>query len=102
METVDELLETLLTPAAQIAITMGLAEVLKRTEIFKASIIPAINILLGLVCGIFVYGFILQYGILRGIVLGVAIGLASGGLFSGIKETKCALKEDELKEEEEK
>lgn len=91
---VDELLEYLLTPTAQIAITMGLAEVLKRTGVFDAKLIPFINLFIGLMCGVFVYGFILQYGILKGTVLGIALGLASGGLFSGIKEFKCVMTDE--------
>lgn len=92
---VDELLEYLLTPTAQIAITIGLAEVLKRTGIFDAKLIPFINLFIGLMCGVFVYGLILQYGILKGVVLGVALGLASGGLFSGIKGFKCVMADEE-------
>ena len=92
---VDELLDYLLTPATQIAITMGLAEVLKRTEIFDAKLIPVINLFIGLMCGLFVYGFILQYGILKGVMLGIALGLASGGLFSGIKGFKVVMTDEE-------
>jgi hypothetical protein len=46
-----------------------------------------VDLALGLISGIFVYGYILEYGIAEGIMLGIALGLSACGLFSGVKNT---------------
>lgn len=84
----DELLKYLLTPVAQVALIIGLAEVIKRMNLFSKSFIPLVDIVLGLASGILVYGYMLDYGVGIGIIIGIAEGLSACGLFSGIKNVK--------------
>lgn len=80
----DELIEYLLTPATQIAIIIGLAEVAKRIG-FNKKYIPLIDLGLGLISGICVFGIMLGYGSGAGVIIGIALGLSACGLFSSIK-----------------
>lgn len=79
-----DLFENLLTPAAQVALIMGIAEVIKRMGL-KSKYIPLVDIALGLISGICVFGIDMDYGISKGVIIGVALGLSACGLFSGIK-----------------
>lgn len=81
---VEELITYLLTPVAQIALIIGLAELVKRMGV-ATRWIPVVDLILGLTSGICIYGIALGYGITDGIVLGIALGLSACGLFSGIK-----------------
>lgn len=81
---INELLTYLFTPVAQVAVIIGLAEIIKRAGLEKRYI-PVVDLVLGLISGIFVYGYVLEYGIADGIILGVALGLSACGLFSGVK-----------------
>ena len=90
----DELIEFLLTPAAQIGIVIGLTEVLKSLGISK-KIVPLAALLIGTTCGSFVYGYILHYGFSKGIVIGTELGLASSGLFSHTKIFKVPTPKNE-------
>jgi len=83
METSD-IISYLLTPAAQVALIIGLAEVAKRLGLDKR-FIPILDLVLGLASGIFVFGLALGYGVVNGIMVGIACGLSACGLFSGIK-----------------
>jgi hypothetical protein len=83
---INELLTYLFTPVAQVAVIIGLAEIIKRAGLDKRYI-PMVDIVLGLISGIFVYGYVLDYGIADGIILGIALGLSACGLFSGVKNT---------------
>lgn len=83
---INELLTYLFTPVAQVAVIIGLAEIIKRAGLDKRYI-PMVDLVLGLISGIFVYGYVLEYGIADGIILGIALGLSACGLFSGIKNT---------------
>lgn len=84
---VNEMVQFLLTPVAQIGIIMGLAEVFKKIG-FKKKYIPILDVVLGLISGIFVYGLMMNYGVQTGAVVGIAMGLSACGLFSGIKNVK--------------
>lgn len=81
---IDELLNYLLTPAAQIALIIGIAELIKRSG-FKTKYIPLIDLGLGVVSGVCVFGLMLGQGLAQGAVIGIALGLSACGLFSGIK-----------------
>lgn len=81
----DELIKYLLTPVGQIALIMALAEMIKRLDIVPKKFIPAIDVILGVVSGIVVFGYYLGFGAIKGVILGLAIGLSACGLFSGIK-----------------
>lgn len=83
MEMAD-LMKYLLTPAAQVALIMGLAEIVKRLGL-NSKLIPVVDLVLGMASGLCVYGIAQEYGIMNGIILGIALGLAACGLFSGIK-----------------
>ena len=84
-----DMIEYLLTPMAQIAMIIALAEVIKRSG-FPKKFIPIIDVILGLISGIFVSGIILGYGIAKGVIVGIALGLSACGTFSGIKNVQEA------------
>ena len=81
---IDELIAYLLSPMAQIALIIGLAELAKKIGL-PHRYIPILDLVLGLISGIGVYGFALGFGVVNGILLGVAMGLSACGLFSGVK-----------------
>lgn len=82
-----DMVEYLLTPMAQIAMVMALAEVIKRAG-FNKKYIPIVDIILGLISGICVSGIMLDYGVGKGVVIGIAIGLSACGTFSGFKNVQ--------------
>jgi hypothetical protein len=81
----DELIKYLLTPVGQIAIIMALAEMIKRLDIVPKKFIPLIDVVLGIISGLLVFGYSMELGAIKGVILGLAIGLSACGLFSGIK-----------------
>ena len=80
----NELMEMLLTPAAQVGLIIGLAELCKKVGV-PVRLIPIIDLILGVASGICVYGLMLGNPIANGAIAGVALGLSACGLFSGIK-----------------
>lgn len=84
---ITELIEYLLNPVAQVALIIGIAEVFKRIG-FKKKYIPLLDLVLGIIGGVLVYGLKLGYGVDTGIIVGIALGLSACGLFSGIKNVK--------------
>ena len=80
-----ELLNYLLTPAAQVLVIIALAEVVKRMKLFDKKYIPLLDLVLGIISGIVVFGVLQGHGWLNGALIGVALGLSACGLFSGIK-----------------
>lgn len=84
MDNVMDLIGYLLTPTAQVALIIGLAELVKKAGM-NSKYIPLVDVVLGLVSGICVYGLALGYGMVNGILLGLALGLSACGLFSGVK-----------------
>ena len=93
----DELITYLLTPAVQIALIVGLAEIIKRMGCNK-KYIPLIDLALGLVSGIFVFGIMLEYGWSTGAVIGIFLGLSACGVFSGVKNV--IQKDEQLNDDE--
>ena len=83
----NELINYLLTPVAQVALIIGLAEIIKRLGL-ENRFIPIVDIVLGLICGICVYNISLNYPMTESILVGLALGLSACGLFSGIKNLK--------------
>ncbi len=81
---IDELIKFLLMPTGQVALIIGLSEIIKRLGL-KKKWIPLIDLGFGLLSGIGIYGLMFQKGIVTGIVIGIAFGLSACGLFSGIK-----------------
>lgn len=81
----QDLITYLLTPVGQVALVMGLAEVIKRIGLVNIKYIPIIDVCLGVIIGAIVYGYTLKLGYVNGVMVGLAIGLSSCGLFSGIK-----------------
>ena len=82
--TFDELINYLLSPIGLTALVMGIAEMAKKCGL-PSKWIPLLDLVLGIIGGIFVFGIEMQYGIFKGVIVGVAIGLSACGLFSGIK-----------------
>lgn len=81
---IDEFMTYLFTPIVQVALIIGLAEVVKRLGM-ETRFIPLFDVAIGLIGGIIIYGVDLGYGILRGALIGIALGLEACGLFSGCK-----------------
>ena len=79
-----ELVLYLLTPVAQVALIIGIAEIVKRLGL-PTRFIPLVDLALGLLSGICVYVLSKGYEWVSGIMIGLAIGLSACGLFSGIK-----------------
>ena len=75
----DELINYLLAPAGQVALIIGLAQLVKNMGV-PAKWIPLLDVVLGLMSGVIVYGFEYDLGILKGVMLGLAIGLSACGL----------------------
>lgn len=94
----SELLTYLITPVAQVALIIGVAEIIKKVGC-PTRWIPLIDLALGLASGVFVYGHNLGYGIENGIIIGMALGLSACGLFSGIKNV-AMIGETDGKDEE--
>lgn len=89
-----ELNEYLLSPVAQVALVIGIAEIIKKIGLDKKWI-PVVDVVLGLISGILLYGISLGYGIANGVLLGLAIGLSACGMFSGIRNlTKQEVKNE--------
>lgn len=83
---VSELIKYLVTPVAQVALIIALAEVAKRLGL-KKKIIPLLDLGLGIISGIVVFSIDSGLSLIEGIILGIACGLSACGLFSGIKNT---------------
>lgn len=83
---VSELIKYLVTPVAQVALIIALAEVAKRLGL-KKRFIPLLDLGLGIVSGIVVFSIDSGLSLIEGIILGIACGLSACGLFSGIKNT---------------
>ena len=83
---INELITYLFTPVAQVALIIGLAELIKRAGC-PTRYIPVIDLALGILSGITIYGYTMGYGIINGILVGIALGLSACGLFSGLKNT---------------
>ena len=81
---VMDLIAYLLTPTAQVALIIGIAELVKKAGM-NSKYIPLVDVALGLVSGICVYGLAMGYGMVNGSLLGLALGLSACGLFSGVK-----------------
>lgn len=94
MADMADMIEYLLTPMAQIGMIMALAEVIKRSGC-KTKYIPVVDLILGVISGVFVSGIIMGYGIGRGIIIGIAFGLTACGTFSGVKNMTEAKDERE-------
>ena len=88
---INELITYLMTPVAQIALIIGIAEVFKRVG-FKVKYIPLLDLVLGIISGVLVYGLMLGYGVNTGIIVGISLGLSACGLFSGIKNVREEIK----------
>lgn len=80
----DDLLNYLFAPVGQVALIIGLAQLVKNLGL-KPKLIPLFDVLCGLVGGILVYFVEFKYDLIQSIMIGLAIGLSACGLFSGIK-----------------
>ena len=77
---INELITYLLTPVAQVALIIGVTEVVKRQNWFSKNYIPILDLILGILSGVLVYGVMLEHGIGIGIIIGIAEGLSVTGL----------------------
>ena len=83
----DDIVQYLLTPATQIALIIALAQLIKELGC-PTKYIPLIDLGLGILSGVVIFGIFMGQGILAGVLLGIAEGLSACGLFSGIKNVK--------------
>ena len=83
---INELVTYLLSPMAQVALIIGIAEIIKRMGM-ATKFIPLVDLGLGLISGIGVYTMSMGYSLTSGVLIGIALGLSACGLFSGIKNT---------------
>lgn len=87
----QEIITVLLTPTSQVALIIALAQLIKELGL-SAKYIPVVDLVLGIISGVCVFGLIGEMGIAYGIIIGIALGLSACGLFSGIKNIKEATK----------
>lgn len=81
---IDDVMTNLFAPIVQVGLIIGLAEVVKKMGL-ETRFIPIFDVVLGMICGILVYGVSLGYGFLRGVLIGIALGLEACGIFSSYK-----------------
>lgn len=82
--TIEEMLATFVSPATQVSILVGLAEVIKNMGV-PNRFVPLVDLVLGVSMGIYTYGYTLGYGVAKGALIGMSLGLEACGLFSGVK-----------------
>lgn len=87
----QEIITVLLTPASQVALIIAFAELVKQLGL-QAKWIPVVDLVLGIISGVCVFGLLGEMGIANGLLIGIALGLSACGLFSGIKNVKEAVK----------
>lgn len=81
---INELTAYLFTPVVQIALIIGIAEVVKKLGL-NSKYIPLVDLGLGLIAGLFIYTANFGHTAIEGVVIGIALGLSACGTFSGIK-----------------
>lgn len=81
---INELLTYLVAPAAQVALIMAIAELVKRLGL-DSRWIPLVDLGLGILSGVAVYTIYSGMHPIEGVLLGMALGLSACGLFSGTK-----------------
>ena len=96
---INELTKYLLTPVAQVGLIIGLAEIVKRAGWIKNEFIPILDVVLGVISGVSVFGVMLGYGIGMGVIIGLAEGLSACGLFSGIKNVAEGIVASKVKQD---
>lgn len=84
MEATD-LLNYLVSPAAQVLFIMAIAELAKKNFGLDARYVPILDVILGIILGLGVFTISQGFGVVEGIILGLASGLSACGLFSGVK-----------------
>lgn len=93
---INDLIKYLLTPTAQVALIIGVAEVVKRLGWMPKNYIPVLDLGLGILSGVLVFGLMMGHGIGIGVIVGIAEGLSACGLFSGIKNVAEGIIEDRV------
>lgn len=81
--------ETLLNLSMQIALVIGLNEVIKRAFLSEAhyKLIPLISLVTGILLSVVLFG---GSTVQQGVINGIIVGLSAVGLFSTIKNTAKA------------
>lgn len=69
----------LIIPAINVAVTIGLVEVIKRLEWLPTRFLPLVAVVLGIVT--------FYVGSSSSILIGIVTGLSAVGLFSGVRAT---------------
>lgn len=98
---INELVTYLFTPLGTTALIMGIAEVIKRQELFETKFIFIIDLILGVLFGLGTYTLSMDYDPYVGIIVGLSCGLMAAGLFSGVKNLRESYDEPDFVEDEE-
>jgi len=98
---INELVTYLFTPLGTTALIMGVAEVIKRQELFETKFIFIIDLILGILLGLGTYTFSMDYSPYVGAIVGLACGLMAAGLFSGVKNMRETYDDPDFVEDEE-
>ena len=96
---INELIAYLIAPAGQVALIMGLSEIIKRQEFFAPKFIFILDISLGIIFGVSTYTLYMGQSPYIGIVGGLACGLMAAGVFSGVKNLREAYDNPEFVDE---
>ena len=96
----NEFITYLVTPAGQVALIMALAEIIKRQEILAPKFIFLVDLVLGVILGIAVFGAYLGMEPIPSVILGLADGCIAAGVFSGVKNLRESYDEPDFVVEE--
>lgn len=97
---INELVTYLLTPLGTTALIMGIAEIIKKQELFETKFIFLIDLILGIIFGLGTYTMTMDYSWYIGVIVGLACGLMAAGLFSGVKNMRETYDNPEFVEED--
>lgn len=83
------------TPVFFVALIMAIAQVIKTQTSMNSKYIPAINFLLGILSGTYIYGFRPE-----AIIVGLAIGASASGTFDFATKTFISEQSEEVSKNE--
>ena len=98
---INGLITYLIAPAGQVALIMGISEIIKKQEFFAPKFIFILDLVLGVLFGVGTYTLYMGESPYIGIVVGLACGLMAAGVFSGIKNLREAYDSPEFVDEDE-
>lgn len=85
----DKMENVVVNFGACVALTMGLTELFKRTDVVNPKYLGIFSLVIGIAFGIV---YLAQFDLAIGIFQGVAIGLSASGLYGNVKSINEGLK----------